>query len=561
MAFLGFARWRAAGAALLVAGGAMAEGMGLLMLVPVLGIVTTPRRSAVGGWFGPIARHLMGGQVGLLLPLLGLFALLMALRGLLLSSRDHVMGRLQLEFVETIRAGLIERLAGAGWSTVARVNHARVVQALSVEIHQVGIAANSMVLAAVAGSLLAAHCVLALILAPVAGGLAILCVLAGAVAGRPFLRGARQLGRSITEAHFGMTESAVHFLAGLKMATAQGLTQGFVREHRAASALAMDDRLRFMKLQTRLRDRTSALAACAGAVLLFVGFTVFHLKPAVLITLLLVLSRMTAPVQAAQVAIQQILHSLPAFAAIRALQGELLAAPTPILASEDRQGNDGSAIRLDRISLAHQPGRHVFQDVSFTLPAGAFVGITGPSGAGKTSLLDLVAGILEPQSGHVRALGHDLSEPDLAAYRDALAYVGQDAFLFDDSIRTNLGWACRTASENRMWDALEMVGAADLVRRLDRGLDSRVGDRGLFLSAGERQRLALARALLRQPRLLLLDEATNAIDIESERRILAKLATLRPAMTILLVAHRTESLALCDWHLAFPGPRLIRRTS
>ena len=559
-AFLHFARWRAAWAILLVAAGAIVEGMGLLILIPVLGIVTTQHAP---GRIGQAVRYLVGGhdQTEMLLLLLGLFALLMALRGLLLASRDRIMGRLQMEFVEAVRAELVERLAGAGWRSIARINHARVVQALSAEIHQVGIATNSMVLAIVAGSLLIGHCVLALILAPLAGGLAILCVLVGALAGRPFLRNARHLGRSITEAHFGMTERAVHFLAGLKLATAQGLAKDFVREDRAMSAAAMRDRLRFMGFQTRLRDRTAALAACAGAIFLFVGFSMFHLAPVVLITLLLVLSRMTAPAQAVQSAIQQILHSLPAFAAIRALRRELTSTALPVEAFEDSRCDEGGDIRFESVNLAYRQDRPILRNATFTLPAGAFIGIAGPSGIGKTSLLDLVAGIIEPQSGSVHVFGRNLSGPELAVHRASLAYVGQEAFLFDDSIRANLAWACHGVTEIDMWEALETVGAADLVRRLNDGLDSRMGDRGLFLSAGERQRLALARALLRRPRLLLLDEASNAIDIESERDILEALSVFCPGMTILLVAHRAESLALCDWHLILPGPLLIRRTS
>jgi ATP-binding cassette subfamily C protein len=134
----------------------------------------------------------------------------------------------------------------------------------------------------------------------------------------------------------------------------------------------------------------------------------------------------------------------------------------------------------------------------------------------------------------------------LAAHREQLAYVAQDPFLFDDSVRTNLAWSAPGRSEAEMLEALESVGAHRLLERLGQGLDTRIGHRGALLSAGERQRLALACAILRRPRLFLLDEATNAIDVAAEEPILRVIAALRPAATIQMVAHRAESLRLCD---------------
>jgi ATP-binding cassette subfamily C protein len=133
-----------------------------------------------------------------------------------------------------------------------------------------------------------------------------------------------------------------------------------------------------------------------------------------------------------------------------------------------------------------------------------------------------------------------------------LAYVAQDPFLFDGTVRANLAWSAPGRSEASMLDALKAVGAQRLLERLAQGLDTRIGHRGALLSAGERQRVALACALLRQPRLLLLDEATNAIDVPGEAVILRTLAAMRPTVTILMVAHRAESLRFCDEILAFP---------
>jgi ABC-type multidrug transport system fused ATPase/permease subunit len=438
---------------------------------------------------------------------------------------------------------------------VARLSHARLVQALSVEIHQVAVAANAAL------TMLIGNCVLALILAPAAGAAAIGFAVIGALVSRPFLARARRLGRTITEANFGVTEGAMAFLAGLKLATAQGLQATFVAEHRRAADTAMADRLQFLALQTRLRNITTILAAAVAAATLFVGVTVFRLEPSVLIALLLVLSRMTAPALMLQQGAQQLMHSLPSYDVVRALRAELAATAAAPAASGLAASDASGPIVLDRVSFSHPSaaGRAAgIRSLSLLIPEGAFVGVAGPSGSGKTTFLDLIAGVLEPDGGIILAQGRELYGPALAAHRRGLAYVAQEPVLFDATVRRNLTWSQPSASDEEVWRALEMTGAAQLLQGLDGGLDARVGERGGLLSAGERQRLALARALLRRPRLLLLDEATNAIDIEGERRILERLAALRPRTTIMMAAHRPESLALCDHILEFPGPRFTQ---
>ena len=130
-----------------------------------------------------------------------------------------------------------------------------------------------------------------------------------------------------------------------------------------------------------------------------------------------------------------------------------------------------------------------------------------------------------------------------AGWRGGVAYVSQDPFLFHDTVRRNLAWANPAASEADIWAALELAAAAGVVRRMEHGLDSIVGERGALVSGGERQRLVLARAVLRQPRLLILDEAASAIDVAAERALAARFADFSPAPTIVMIAHRPESLA------------------
>ena len=150
-----------------------------------------------------------------------------------------------------------------------------------------------------------------------------------------------------------------------------------------------------------------------------------------------------------------------------------------------------------------------------------------------------------------------LRGPSVAAWRNGVGYVAQDGFLFHDTVRRNLLWARPEAGEAELWDALRTAGADPLVRGMARGLDTVVGERGALLSGGERQRLNLARAILRRQTLLVLDEATSAIDLASEEMLLERLLHLAPRPTIVMIAHRLESLGCCQRLFVLESGRLV----
>jgi ATP-binding cassette subfamily B protein len=204
-------------------------------------------------------------------------------------------------------------------------------------------------------------------------------------------------------------------------------------------------------------------------------------------------------------------------------------------------------------------GQDVLRDISFTAPAGQLTALVGPSGAGKTTITNLVARLYDPNAGSVRIGGHDLRDITLDSLHDEVGVVTQDAHMFHDTIRANLAYARPSATEAELIEACRAAQIWELVASLPDGLDTVVGDRGYRLSGGEKQRLAIARLLLKAPSVVVLDEATAHLDSESELAVKNALRTALAGRTSLVIAHRLSTIREADQILVIDHGQVAER--
>lgn len=217
------------------------------------------------------------------------------------------------------------------------------------------------------------------------------------------------------------------------------------------------------------------------------------------------------------------------------------------------------AIVFDHVALQY-PGanKRVLDDVSFSVPAGQVVALVGRSGAGKSSLVNLIPRFMDVSDGAVRVDGLDVREVTQASLRARMALVTQEVILFNDTVRNNIAYGMGEVDEARLVEVAQAANAHDFIMRLPQGYDTLVGERGVILSGGQRQRISLARALLKDAPILILDEATSSLDTESERLVQQAIDRLMKGRTVVVIAHRLSTIRHADRIIVLDGGRVVQ---
>jgi ATP-binding cassette, subfamily C, bacterial len=587
-------RLRIAGAIGLMLLFSLSEGLGIALLLPILQVsgFNLGAQGAVGRYANALASGL--AAVGLcpsLLPLLMVFASLVGARALLGRWQLVVMFSVQQNFGVLMRQRLYRAIANTDWLALSRMRASDLTHALTAEIDRIEGATFGVMSLASATLLFLLYLGIALaISAPMTAlalgsGIVLVALMRGRTA---LLRGA---GIELSERTKGLYGATVEHLQSLKAAKMYGVQERNAESYAALSRAVARANVEIERQQAANSSLFEIGSVVILAAVLYVSVSVLGVAPFAVLLLLAMFARVIPRIIQCHHLYQECLHAMPAFENVIALAGRCAAMAEPVDAPAQALGFENS-LRLEAVSFSYRradaaapagqpapptadgPLRQsddrmgdrsaeppAVHDLDLTVPVGQVVALVGPSGAGKSTIADLMTGLLVPDSGRVTVDGVSLDATRARGWREQVGYVSQDTYLFHDTVRANLLWARPGASEAAMREALGQAAAESFVDALPNGLDTVIGDRGASISHGERQRLALARALLRHPRLLIMDEATNSLDAHNEQRILDTIERLRGDLTIVMIAHRIAAVRRADRIYVVEGGTIVESGS
>jgi ATP-binding cassette, subfamily C, bacterial len=548
-----------AAALVLVLLSAATEGIGLALLVPL--VQSFGDSGQVIGGLGFAVRQALS-TVGLpasLSALLAVFVGLIVLRAILVAVRDITLARLRLDFINVFRRRVYKAIAEAPWSLLMRHRLSDFLEVLTTQIGRISAGSFFFLRLPAVIVLAAVQIGVAFILSPLLtvgvfcwGGL--LLALLQRLSGSRYREGLKY-----AEASRKTFAEISDFLHALKLAKSYNVESRHIVAFEAAmereniQSVALDRSTMAMRLAIQI-----GAAVTLGAVV-YLGATIGQVGLAGLLVMIVIFSRLAPLISEFQQGWQSVEHMLPAFDRVMELWKLCAAAAEPVSYVSGRVDlRHEIALRDVRFSYNNEAGPDTLEALDLVIPAGATIAIVGPTGAGKSTLADLLLGILTPDTGAVLIDGVPLTGAVLARWRRSIGYVPQDNFLFNDTIRANLLWAFPEAREQDIEWALSVAAADRFVAKLPDGLETVIAERGLRLSGGERQRLGLARALLRRPTLLILDEATSALDNETERAVQTAIDRLHGSVTMVLIAHRLSTVRGADRILVLDRGRLVQ---
>lgn len=543
------------------------SGINIVMLIPLLSIIGLGENTSkdtfyinfINGFFPKLGKDEKLIMVLIAYMILIFFQAAVSRKTAILNV-EIVQG-----YAKVLRKSLYNKLLNAEWSYSSKKKASDIINHITVEVGRVSFGVISFQKMLSQGILSAVQLYIAFLLSRELTLFVLLCGTLIFFFMRSTFKESKKLGVFIQNINRELMGKISNHLSGIKEIKSYGVEDEEIEEFNKIVEASEENMVKFVKVQSKPEYYYKVLAGIIISIFFYFAIKVIQVNPEKLLVVIIIFSRLWPMFSAFQNNLQNIFVMLPSFKEIKSLEKDL---EKNVGRWELSCNNVGTLkfeeyIQLKNISFKYFEREDSFalKNLNLKIDKNSLVSIIGKSGAGKSTIVDLILGLISPSQGYIELDGKPLLEEDKRQWKSKISYVPQDPFLFNGTIRDNLIRFNSNKSDEEIIKALELSMIKDFIETLPRGLDTVIGDRGISLSGGEKQRIILARALLRSPEVLILDEATSALDIENENKIQKTIEKLKGSMTIILISHKLSTVKNADKIIVIEEGNIIEEGS
>ncbi|VEF49081.1 ABC transporter [Bacillus freudenreichii] len=528
------------------------DGIGLLLLIPVIsysGIASFDGGNTFASKIFTYLQELPDAFGGLAFVLV-LFVLINIAQNFFQRYITIENVKVQHGFTRTLRREIYKDLLHANWEFYVKRRKTDIINTITAELARVSAGTNTFLQFITSIIFTHIQVAVAFVLSPKITLFVLGSGLFLSFFSKGFIKRSRLLGSRTSEIGQSFLAGITDNFNGIKEIKSNTMEQSRMEWFHSITQKMYDEQMEYTTLKTASQFYYKMASAILIAVFIFLSVNLFNAQAAQLMLIIIIFTRLWPRVTGIQDSLEQIAATIPALKSVIRLMNESQAAKE--LKDLDIENVPPmmitSGIECTNVFFRYnkEENKYALNGIDVFFPANCMTAVVGKSGAGKSTLIDLLMGLNRPERGEILLDGAMLTKDNLQSLRRSISYVPQDPFLFNTTVRENLCLIQPDATEEQLWEALRFAAADGFVESLPQGLDTLIGDRGIRLSGGERQRLVLARAILRNPSILVLDEATSALDTENESKIQEALERLKGKMTIIIIAHRLSTIRNAD---------------